>query len=184
MIAGCGGGTQARSSIVATASKPIATTTRDKYDSAKYCQELESGGWVTNSARSTTPCVPDPSYATGDEGVDRSHIIPRCFTCKLSAWTRAEQNRAPEQNRARQASAPPGYNVSAVTGHHSDWSPQRRGQVIATCTSSWGGDQTLCDCVVNHMAYQIPAAAASSLSPDNARLDAAAVACDAATKKP
>lgn len=182
MIAGCGTGTQVSSSVVATASRPIATTTalttRAKYASARHCQQLPSGAWVTNSLYSTTPCVPDPSYATGDEEVDSSHVIPRCFTCKLADWTTAEQR------KARQASAPQGDTASAVTAQQSDWSPQRRGQMIDTCTSSWGGDQTLCDCMVNHMAYQIPATEAGSLSLDDARLDVAAVECDAAAKKP
>ena len=182
MIAGCGAGTQAPSSVVARAAKPIATTpartTPDKYESTRYCQQLMSGAWVTNSLHSTTPCVPDPSYATGDGAVDRSHVIPRCITCKLSDWTAAEQK------KAQQATAPPPNTPSAATAHHSDWSPERRGQVIDTCTSSWGGDETLCDCVVNHVAYQIPATAASSLSPDDARLEAAAGECNEARKKP
>lgn len=145
IIAGCGTGTPAPSSIVATASNPIATRTapitREKYESAHYCQQLLSGVWVTNSLHSTTPCAPDPSYASGDEEADRSRVIPRCFTCKLSDWKRAEQN------KARQASAPSGYTSSSGTPHQSEWSPARRGEVIATCTSSWGGNQTLCDCV-------------------------------------
>jgi hypothetical protein len=180
MIAGCGAGTP--SSVVATAPEAIATapapTTPDKYESARYCQQLMSGAWVTNSLHSTTRCVPDPSYATGDEAVDRSHVIPRCFTCKLSAWTAAEQA------KAHQWSAPPRYPASAGTAHHSDWSPERRVQVIDTCTSSWGADETLCDCVVNHVAYQVPATAASSLSPDDARLEAAADECNEARKPP
>jgi hypothetical protein len=182
MIAGCGAGTHGPGSIAATASKSSTTTTapsmQEKYESARNCQQLLSGAWVTNSLHSTTPCVPDPSYATGDEDADRSHVIPRCFTCKLSDWKRAEQK------KAQQASAPPGYTASAITAHHSDWSPQRRGQVIATCTSSWGANKTLCNCVVNHVAQQIPAPEASSLSPDDARLEAAAGECDLAGKNP
>ena len=177
LIAGCGTGTQAPSSIVATASNPIATTTREEYESAHYCQQLLTGAWVTNGVHSTTPCVPDPPYASGDEEADRSHVIPRCFTCKLSDWKRAEQN------KARQASAP-GYTSSSGTAHQSEWSPARRGEVIATCTSSWGGNQSLCDCVVHHVAQQIPAPEASSLSPDDARLEAAAGECDDAGQKP
>jgi hypothetical protein len=182
IIAGCGTVAQAPSSIVTTASNRIATTTapttRDNYESDRYCQQLESGAWVTNRLYSTTPCVPDPSRATGDEEVDRSHVIPRCFTCKLSDWTRAEQN------KARQASAPSGYTSSSVTAHQPEWSPARRSEVIATCTSSWGGNRTLCDCVVNHAAQQIPASEASSLSPDNARLEVAADECEDAGQKP
>jgi hypothetical protein len=181
MIAGCGA-TQAPSSIVATASKPIVTTTApttpDNYESARYCQQLLSGAWVTNSLHSTTPCVPDPSYASGDEEADRSHVIPRCFTCELSDWKRAEQK------KARQAPAPPDYTPNAVTAPHSEWSPVRRGQVIATCTSSWGAKRTLCDCVVNHVAQQIPASEASSLSPNDARLEDAAGECDLDGQKP
>ena len=182
VIAGCGAGTQAPSSVVATASKPIAKATaptaREKYESTRYCQQLESGAWVTNSLDSTIPCVPNPSYATGDDEADRSHVIPRCFTCKLSDWN------ATEQRKARQASVPPDDTSSAVAARNSDWSPMRRGQVIATCTTSWGGKQSLCDCVVNHMADQIPASEASSLSLNDARLETAAVECDVAEKKP
>jgi hypothetical protein len=182
LIAGCGIETQTPSSVVANASKPVATTPAptapDKYEPTRYCQQLMSGAWVTNSLYSTTPCVPDPSYATGDEAVDRSHMIPRCFTCKLSDWTAAEER------KAQQASTSPGYAASAATAHQSDWSPERRVQVIDTCTSSWGGDETLCDCMINHVAYQVPATMASSLSPDDARLEAALDECNQARKTP
>lgn len=182
MIAGCGAGTQTPSPSIRAASDPVATpaapTTRDTYQSARYCQQLPSGAWVTNSLHSTTSCVPDPSYATGDEEVDRSTAIPRCVTCKLSDWNSAEQK------KARQASASPGYTLSDANARNSDWSPDHRSQVIATCTSSWGGDESLCDCVVNHIALEIPASQASSLSPDDARLDAAAGECDDTGKKP
>ena len=45
VIAGCGAETQAPSSVVATASKPVATTPAptapDKYESSRYCQQLD-----------------------------------------------------------------------------------------------------------------------------------------------
>jgi hypothetical protein len=45
--------------------------TSDTDASPSYCQRLNDGERVTNdSSSSTTPCVPDPSYVTGDEQAD------------------------------------------------------------------------------------------------------------------
>jgi hypothetical protein len=180
LVAGCGAGTPGPNTTVVTESNRIvataaaqSATTADKYDSAGYCQQLQTGDWVTNdSADSTTACVPDPAYATGDRVADASQAIRRCFTCKLADWNRAEQR------KARQAPALSDGATSADTTDPDGWSPQDRNQVFAACTSSLGVSTTLCECVVNSVVPQIPASEASSLSPHDARLQAAAIECD------
>jgi hypothetical protein len=117
--------------------------------------------------------VPNPAYATGNQVEDDSQVIPRCFTCKLSEWTRAEQKKALRL-------APPDDSSTARAADPSEWSPELRDQVAYTCTSSWRGSPALCDCVVNEAAQQVPASEAASLSPSDTRLQAAASACDPA----
>src|SRR5690242_18908868 len=105
-ITGCGSGgrtmtvTEAKPSLTtAPASTHATPTTADSHASDRYCQRLDSGRWVTNdSPYSTTPCVPEPSKATGDEQADGSVALPRCFGCSIADWQRAE-------NRARTSSA-------------------------------------------------------------------------------
>ena len=101
-IAGCGSDvrmvtvTEANPSATrAPASTPMSATTA----SDRYCQRLDDGTWVTNdSPYSTTACVPEPSQATGDRQADASMALPRCFSCRLADWKRAEE-------RARASSA-------------------------------------------------------------------------------
>jgi hypothetical protein len=182
VLAWLGAGTLARTPTVGSASSPTASTKTsdtatapDKYDTARYCQRLDNGTWVTNvSAYSTTRCVPEPSYATGDEAADGSQAIPRCFTCKLSDWKRAEQK------RAEQATAQPTNTSNGATADPSAWSPALRDQVVGTCTTGWGGNPTVCGCVVTQLARQVPAYEASWLSSTDPRVQAAASACDPA----
>lgn len=167
MIMGCGAGAGVRKASLA-----------NRIDSARYCQERENGAWVTNDSDfSTTPCVPDPSYATGNRIADGAGAIPRCFTCKLADWTRAEQRKALPP-------APPDDTSSGDADSATEWSSGLRYQIVGTCTSSWGGSSTLCDCLVNHVALQIPASQASSLSPDDMGVQAAIRACDPAAPDP
>ena len=183
MIAGCGTGTQVSSSIVATASK----ADRDHHG-AHHARQVRVSPPLPAAAKrcmgNEHACTPPPRACQ----THRTQPATRKLTVLTSsrdaspASSRTGRRRSKERrgrHRRRRATPP-----SAVTAQQSDWSPQRRGQMIDTCTSSWGGDQTLCDCMVNHMAYQIPATEAGSLSPDDARLDVAAVECDAAAKKP
>src|SRR5689334_5568491 len=83
-IAGCGGGarivtvTQANPSArTPPATTSTSATTPDDHASNRYCQRLDNGRWVTNDGPySTTPCVPAPSNATGDEQRDGSLALP------------------------------------------------------------------------------------------------------------
>ena len=181
-VAGCGGAAVVGPETVPVSWSPPTTTTPDPTTSARYCQRLDDGRWVTNdSAYSTTPCVPDPSNATGDEQADGSQAIPRCFTCKLSEWDRAEWR------KARQA--PPGPSdgtTSADTAYPNGWSPQAQAQVFASCTSGWGDNRAQCCCVVDSVVQvqQIPADDAPSLSSYDPEIQAAASDCDSAGEEP
>jgi hypothetical protein len=167
LAAGCGADAGVRNASVA-----------DPTDSARYCQYDQNGTWVTNDrVLSTTPCVPDPAYASGNQVEDDSQVIPRCFTCKLSDWTRAETKKT-------LPSAPSDDDSIKNVANPSEWPPGLRDQVVDTCTSSWSGSPALCDCVVNQVAQQIPASEASGLSPNDIRLQAAVSVCDPAGGEP
>jgi hypothetical protein len=186
LIAGCGAGTRVASTTVATVSNWITTTspsqsatTADKYDSAHYCQQLQSGVWVTNdTADSTTPCVPDPRYATGDEEADASQAIPRCYTCTLSEWKRAEQR------KARQAPEPSGGTPDAHAIDRDGWSSLDHEHVVETCASSWRESEGLCDCIANKVAQAMPAYEAAEVGAHDPRVQAAAEDCDPDSGEP
>lgn len=186
LIGGYGAGTLVPNPTVASGSNGIATTATfesttmvDEFYSARYCQRVQSGAWVTNdSAYSTTPCVPDPSYATGDQVADGSQAIPRCFTCKLSDWEHAEKR------KARHAQGPSDGTTNADITDPDGWSPPARDQVLGVCTSGLSGSRTLCDCVANLVVQQIPAYEASWLSSDSPTLQAAAHECDPSGQEP
>lgn len=186
LIAGCGAGTRVATTTVATVSNWTTTTspsqsatTVDKYDSARYCQQLQSGVWVTNdTADSTTPCVPDPRYATGDEPADASQAIPRCFTCTLSEWKSAEQS------KARQA---PGLSDGTAAGDGVDpdgWSSLDHEHVVDSCASRWRYSEGLCDCIANKVAEEIPAYESAEIAADDPRVRAAAGDCDPDSGEP
>jgi hypothetical protein len=88
MVAGCGTSTQVPGSVAATASNPTATaaapSNRDNCESARYCQPLESGAWVTNMLHSTTPCACQ-THRTRSLGVvaGASRLGHRCLHLKL-----------------------------------------------------------------------------------------------------
>jgi hypothetical protein len=108
---------------------------------------------------------------------DDSVPVPRCSTCKLSDWERAEKDEAVPPT-------PPDDDSTAGAANSSDWSPGLRSQVVHTCTSSWRGSLALCGCVVSYVAQQIPGSEAQSLSPDDKGLLAAASACNPAGQVP
>ena len=105
-LTGCGT-TNTQSATVASApTQPAAAAAAPSAVSAANCQFV-NGKWVTNdSAYSTTPCVPDPAFATGDVQSDESGVVPRCHHCKLSDWTRAEEQ-ARQSAATSTAAAPP-----------------------------------------------------------------------------
>jgi hypothetical protein len=176
-IAGCGGGTAVTIGTAPTSSRPTTTVNSSgpgapssRSASSRYCQRLDDGRWVTNDrAFSTTPCVPDPSYASGDERADGALALPRCFTCKLSDWERAERRAKkkggePTGTSNTDTTAPQTLSLAA-------WPATVRQSFIDTCAES--GDDALCECAESKLANQIPADQASSLSADDPRIRSA-----------
>lgn len=172
-VAGCGGPAPVGPAAVPAALSP-ATTAPDPTESAAYCQWLAGGKWVTNdSAYSTTPCVPDPSDATGDEQADASVGMPRCFGCKLSDWERAEQRAA---QRLGLPSHGPGVATAATANASPDvWSRGARSSFISGCAENMVGVE--CGCLANQLERQVPADQAQSLAGDDPRVHAATQAC-------
>jgi hypothetical protein len=186
LIAGCGAATPVRRATVATVSSWIRTTapsqsvtTADEYDSARYCQQLPSGSWVTNdSPDSTTPCVPDPAYATGDEQSDASQALPRCATCTLAEWERAERK------KAQQATGLSGGSANTDTTDSGGWSAEERAQILDTCSSRWDAREDFCGCIVDDVAHSMSVYEASELAADDRIVRAAAAACDPESEQP
>lgn len=175
MVAGCGGAALvAGPAAVPSSLNPPPTSTPDQTNSALYCQQRPGDGeWVTNQAGSATPCVPDPSYASGDREADASKAVPRCSSCTLSDWERAEQHAA---NRLRSSSA--GFDVITTgTGATSaaNWSSGVRGSFISACAEDMAG--AVCDCLANHLDWQVPSAQAQALTGQDPRVKAAGQYC-------
>jgi hypothetical protein len=172
-VAGCGGAAPVGPATVPGFSSP-STTTPDPTDSAAYCQWVDGGKWVTNdSAYSTTPCVPDPSDATGEEQADASVAIPRCFSCKLSDWDRAERR---EAQRLGLPSPPSGVAAAATAKTSPDpWSPGARSSFISGCAENMVGVE--CGCLADRLERQVPADQAQSLAGDDPRVHAATQSC-------
>jgi hypothetical protein len=167
-ITGCGGAAFVGSSTLAISSMPPTTTTANPTASVRYCQRLPDGRWVTNdSAFSTTPCVPDPSYATGDEEADGSGVIPRCFGCSPSDWDRAE-------TRAEQRSAGVDGAAAASTSP-SDLPTAADGTVAHACAQD--AEDGLCGCVTGQLAQQVPSDQMGALPADDPRVRAALQSC-------
>lgn len=177
MVAGCGGAVLAAGPSTIPASRnPSMTGTPDPTDSGRYCQERPGDGeWVTNEADSSTPCVPDPSDATGDDEADASKAVPRCFSCKMSDWDRAEQHAAKRLGSSSAASNV--ITTGTTTARAAKWSVSVRGGFIIACTENMAS--ALCDCLANHLAWQVPSDEAQSLSGDDPRVRAAAHNCRA-----
>lgn len=174
VVSGCGGAALTDSVSDAGSSIPTAPKTSDPTMSIGYCQLLDDGEWVTNdSANSTTPCVPDPSHATGDEQADASVAVPRCYTCRLTDWKSAERRAAVRTGRAIPASTVP-TTATDATGH-STWSPDARRSFISDCTASLDG--SLCRCLAIHLELRVPSEQADGISGEDPRVLVAARNC-------
>jgi hypothetical protein len=184
VAAGCGMVTRVErvSSATPSGQTPAAPhgAARDPTTSDRYCQRLPTTGrWVTNtSAYSTTPCVPDPAYATGDESADAAKVVPRCRTCTLADWRRAEARKAPRRSGRSNAKTAP-----AASGAY-QWSPGTHSYVFHTCTSRWGGSTEVCQCAVTELSEEVDVDEATSLSADDPRVRAAAGACATEASSP
>lgn len=165
-VAGCGGAAVVGSATVSTSLSLTTKTPRDPTASARYCQLLPTGEWVTNdSAYSTTPCAPDPAYATGDEQVDGSVAIPRCFTCSLSDWDRAEK-RAEARNAA--------VDVQAANTTTAGGLPE---EIAGSFTQACAQNADECGCVEREVAQQVPPDQMGALTADDPRVQAALQKC-------
>lgn len=178
VVAGCGGTALVRAALIApTTTTPAVATesnvTADKYASAAYCQRLEDGQWVTNdSAFSTTPCVPDPSYATGNEQADGYLAVRRCITCSLSDWDRAEE-RAERRNGGQPQ--PTGTDTAGADSTSSSGLPVAGGSYFEMCAQNV--DDGLCACVASRIEKQVPQYELAALTADDPRVQDAIQSC-------
>jgi hypothetical protein len=172
LVAACGGTALVTPNVIVPSktATPVAgenNATSDMSASASYCQRLNDGEWVTNdSAFSTTPCVPDPSYATGDEQVDGSAALPRCLTCSLSDWERAEKRAATRDGGQLHT---PGTDTTA------ELPAAGGGSFVKACAQN--ADGGLCGCVTQAVSRQVPSYQLSALTADDPRVQAALESC-------
>lgn len=176
-VAGCGGTALVGTTLIPPTTTAIAgesSATSDNYASARYCQRLDDGEWVTNdSAFSTTPCVPDPSYATGNEQADGSVAVPRCLTCSLSDWESAEERA--EIRNGHQAQTPGTGTTAAESTGSSGLPAAAAGSFLEACAQNTDGG--FCGCVTSHIAQQVPRYQLSGLAADDPRVQAALESC-------
>lgn len=174
VLSGCGGAALVSSAPVSSPPAPAPTVIRDPTLSVSYCQQLTSGAWVTNdSANSTTPCVPDPAYAVRYERAGEDIAVPRCSTCTLSDWQSADHlaQQQTGQTTTSTSSAP----TSAPTPGVAKWSLGVRASFISNCNTYMTG--SLCQCLANHLAWQVPADQVPGLSGEDLRVQVAAKEC-------
>jgi hypothetical protein len=177
LVAGCGGTALVTPKMVVPTTTANSTpgesnATADTDDSASYCQLLSDGQWVTNdSAFSTTPCVPNPAYATGNEQADGYLAIPRCFTCNLSDWERAEERAARRNGSQIQ---PIGTDPPGADGTSSGL-PVAGDSYFEMCAQNV--DDGLCSCVANRIEQQVPQYQLAALTADDPRVQGAVESC-------
>lgn len=171
VVSGCGEAAVIGSVSDTGSSSPAAPKQSDPTLSVAYCQLRDNGEWVTNDrANSTSPCVPDPSHATGDEPADASVAIPRCYTCKLSDWKRAERRAAVQSGEAAAASM-----VATTATDTNHWSRDARSRFLSDCGASLDG--SLCECLANHLERGVRPDQAEGLSAEDPRVKLAARYC-------
>jgi hypothetical protein len=160
-VAGCGAGTN---------------------ESARYCERLADGRWVTNN-HANAPCVPNPADATGNAAADGSVPLPRCGSCKASDWNRAERRaaaRGAATGRAAAAArkaATTSAGVAAATPHGTRWPAALRASFVNACTVTSGGRAHVCGCIADHLARIVPAEQLPNLSVDDPRVYGAVAGC-------
>jgi hypothetical protein len=173
-VAGCGGAALLETNAAPKSSNPAIAPGSDPTASVRYCQRLEDGKWVTNdSASSTTPCVPDPAYAARYEEAAESIAVPRCFTCKLSDWERADR-RITQSGTSSPASSVAAYTTPIASGLDR-WPRSVRDGFINNCAAYMVG--SMCVCLANHLGWQVAPREAETLSGDDPRVQVAAEEC-------
>jgi hypothetical protein len=156
--------------------------------SADYCKRLPTGSWVTNN-QSQAPCVPNPVDATGNAKTDGSVPLPRCASCKLADWNRAER-RATARATARAAAARHAAAAAKATltalsraeasgrGGASRWPAAVRETFVNACTVTSGGRVQYCECAADHLARTVSVSQLPHMELADRRLFAAVAACD------
>jgi hypothetical protein len=178
-VAGCGGTALVGTTLIPPTTTTTATpgqsnATSDEYASARYCQRLNDGEWVTNvSAFSTTPCVPEPSYATGNEQADGYQAIPRCFTCTLSDWERAEKRAAVGNGSQPQVID---SDAAGADSPSSDGAPVAGESYFEMCAQNVNNG--VCSCVANRIEQQVPQYQLAALTADDPRVQDAIETCE------
>ena len=174
VVAGCGGTALVTPNMIIPTTTTTTTAgesnaTSDTDDSASYCQRLNDGKWVTNdSAFSTTPCVPDPADATGDEQADGcASLAPLLHLHSVGLGARRRAGRNTEWvrhgNQAADSSSSSGLPAAAA------------GSFLKACAQN--ADGGLCACVSSQVAQQVPRYQLRALTADDPRVQAALESC-------
>ncbi|MBV9804323.1 MAG: hypothetical protein JO130_14075 [Solirubrobacterales bacterium] len=128
---------------------------------------------TNDSADSTTPCVPDPAYAVRYELAGEDIAVPRCSTCTLSDWESADRRALQQTGQASPTST---VATAAPSAPGVDkWSRGVRATFISNCAVYMTG--SLCQCLANHLAWQVPADQVQGLSGEDLRVQVAAKEC-------
>jgi hypothetical protein len=175
VVCGCSGAAvvQPESSSPTTTASAGGKATLPSTASSRYCQRLDSGEWVTNvSAYSRTPCAPDPSYATGDEQADDAVAIPRCLTCTVADWERAEERLV--RRAGGTSEMPDGATSAGGTASMAGWTAQETNTLMSMCEEDELGT---CECLAVQLAPRVPGYQAGNLSADDPRVRAAIQIC-------
>lgn len=174
VLAGCGGAVRLQASSPTTL--PAPTTSPVKVISSHYCRRQSTGIWVTDdTVQSTTRCVPDPSYATGDDAIDGSAPVPRCLTCSLADWKRAEK-------RAAEVLASPGTGTTtAEAAKPSQWPASVTDEYVYSCETT-GGQEASCQCIAGQLEQQVAPGNVAGLSAYDPRVEAAERSCPSSTR--
>lgn len=152
--------------------------------SAAYCKRLPGGRWVTNNP-AETPCVPSPADATGNAEADTLVPLPRCASCKLSDWNRAELRAEARAAAAKPAAAAEKASLTAATratapgkGGASRWPAYVRTSFVNACTVTSGGQAQACGCIADRLARSIPVSQLPHVELADRRLYRAIAACE------
>jgi hypothetical protein len=166
VVAGCGSTSPVTTD--GTSPQPVASqgaAQAASVYSASYCQPLGGGRWVTNdSPHSTTPCVPDLTYAESDHDGDDAAAVPRCFTCTMSQFKQAERRHLPAPGRS-------------VTSTSPDSTYLARSQLATRCAAQGAASAHQCACIAAHLATVTSMDEIQSLPADDPRLQAALDSC-------
>jgi hypothetical protein len=155
--------------------------------SADYCEQLPGGKWVTNN-QAQAPCVPNPADATGNEKADGSVPLPRCVSCTLAEWNRAELRAEARAAAAQQAGAVSkitpalGVGSAALTaasgrGGASRWPQVARTSFVNACTLTSGGRAQVCGCIADHLSQVVSIEQLPHMELVDRRLYSAIAAC-------